>query len=77
MINKQWIAKKVVIVGAGAVGSTFVYALAQHGLAEEIALIDLNNDLVRGQVLDLTHGIPFCPSVAIYEGHRKDFAGTD
>ena len=32
--------RKVVVVGAGAVGATFAYSLAQSGLAEEIAIID-------------------------------------
>ena len=36
--------RKVVVVGAGDVGSTYCYALCQSGLAEEIVLIDLNKD---------------------------------
>jgi glycine/D-amino acid oxidase-like deaminating enzyme len=36
-------------VGPGAVGSTFAYALAQKGLADEIDLIDANRDLAEGQ----------------------------
>lgn len=62
------------MVGAGAVGSTFCYALAQSGLAEEISLIDRNEKLVRGQVLDLVHGQPFFPSVSIHEGNLSDYA---
>jgi L-lactate dehydrogenase len=65
--------KKVVVVGAGAVGSTFCYALAQSGFADEIALIDQNEKLLRGQVLDLAHGQPFFPSVAIHEGDVSDY----
>ena len=33
--------RKVVVVGAGSVGTTYIYALLQTGLASEIALIDL------------------------------------
>lgn len=33
MISEQWRARKVVIVGTGAAGSTFAYALAQHGVS--------------------------------------------
>ena len=43
-METQWKPRKVVIVGAGAVGSTFAYALAQRGLADEICLIDANQD---------------------------------
>jgi L-lactate dehydrogenase len=65
--------RKVAIVGAGAVGSTAAYALAQSGLAEEIVLIDQNKELARGQVLDLAHGQPFFPTVSIREGNSSDY----
>jgi len=73
MKEKMIHRRKVVIVGAGAVGSTFCYALAQSGLADEIALIDNNQNLVKGQVLDLVHGQPFFPTVSIYEGSQSDY----
>jgi L-lactate dehydrogenase len=63
----------VVVVGAGAVGSTFCYALAQSGLADEIALIDTNEKLTQGQVLDLIHGQPFLPPVSIRVGTKSDY----
>ncbi len=66
--------RKVVVVGAGSVGATYCYALAQSGLADEIALIDRNEDLVRGQVLDLVHGQPFFPPVVIRAGAKNDYA---
>jgi L-lactate dehydrogenase len=66
--------RKVVITGAGDVGASFAYALVQTGLAEELALIDVNADLVRGQVLDLAHGLPFVPPVHIHAGAADDYA---
>ncbi|MDT8389622.1 MAG: L-lactate dehydrogenase [Lentisphaeria bacterium] len=66
--------RKVVVVGAGAVGATFAYALAQSGLADHIALIDQNKNLARGQVLDLAHGRPFFPAVSIREGDSSDYS---
>jgi L-lactate dehydrogenase len=68
------IHRKVVIVGAGAVGSTYCYSLAQSGLADEIVMIDKNEDLVKGQVLDLVHGQPFFPAVSIRVGRSSDYA---
>lgn len=73
MSLREWKARKVAIVGAGAVGSTFAYALAQSGVADDIALIDSNQDLVKGQVLDLAHGLPFFPAVCIHEGDQADY----
>jgi L-lactate dehydrogenase len=66
--------RKVVVVGAGAVGATFCYALAQSGVAGEIVVLDKNIDLARGQVLDLAHGQPFFPSVSIRAGDADDYA---
>jgi L-lactate dehydrogenase len=73
-MESNWKSRKVVVVGAGAVGSTFAYALAQRGLAEEIDLIDHNRDLAEGQALDLAHGMPYYPSVQIRVGEKQDYA---
>jgi len=66
--------RKVVVVGAGSVGATYCYALAQTGLADEIVLIDRNQELVNGQVLDLVHGQPFFPTVNIRSGSSEDYS---
>jgi L-lactate dehydrogenase len=65
--------RKVVIVGAGAVGSTYAYALAQDGSADEIVLIDQQQDLAKGQALDLAHGLPFLPPITIRAGEESDY----
>lgn len=67
-------SRKVVVVGAGDVGSSFAYALAQRGITEEIAMIDRNQELMKGQVLDLIHGAPYYPTVKIYNGDKSDYA---
>ena len=69
----NWKSRKVVVVGAGAVGSTFAYALAQKGVADEIDLLDANHDFAEGQALDLAHGLPYYPSVQIRVGQKQDF----
>jgi len=65
--------RKVVITGAGAVGSTFAYALAQTGIADTVVLLDQNPELMKGQVLDLQHGLPFSPPIIIREGSQADY----
>lgn len=74
MDPQHWKARKVVIVGAGAVGSTYAYTLALRGLADEIVLIDANRDLAKGQALDMAHGQAFFPSIQIREGGPADYA---
>ncbi len=73
-MDTLWNSRKVVVVGAGAVGSTFAYALAQKSLADEICLIDANPDFAEGQALDLAHGLPYYPSVQIRAGSSRDYA---
>ena len=73
-MDPMWKSRKVVVVGAGAVGSSFAFALAQKGLADEITLLDANRDLAAGQVLDLAHGLPFYPPVQIHVGEKRDYA---
>lgn len=68
---------KIAIIGAGAVGSTFAYALQIHGLAREIVLIDVNRKLAEGQALDLSHGAFFVPPVDIRAGQYEDCAGAN
>lgn len=69
--------RKVTIVGAGAVGSTFAYALAQSGLADEIAINDFFPNLAKGQAMDLVQGQPFLPQVHIHAGDESDYADSD
>jgi len=68
---------KVVIVGAGAVGTTFAYALQIHGAAREIVLIDMDHKRAEGEALDLSHGGFFTPPVNIRAGDYQDCAGAD
>ncbi len=73
-METAWKKRKVVIVGAGAVGSTFAYALAQSGPADQIVLLDQNRDFAEGQALDLLHGAAYFPSVDIWVGDKSDYS---
>ncbi|HOV77153.1 MAG TPA: NAD(P)-dependent oxidoreductase, partial [Sedimentisphaerales bacterium] len=64
--------RKVVVIGAGSVGASYIYALLQTGMAEEVALIDLDRDRVEGEVMDLSHGLQFIPPVHIKAGQYAD-----
>ncbi len=68
---------RVVIVGAGAVGSTFAFALMNSGLAEEIVLVDKDGDRAEGEAMDLNHGLFFVPPVRVWSGDYPDCAGAD
>ncbi len=44
---------KIVLVGSGLVGTSFMYSAITQGVAEELAIIDINEDLAEGNKLDL------------------------
>jgi len=69
--------RKVVVIGAGFVGTTYIYALMHTGLVGEIALIDLDQRKVKGEVMDLEHGLAFVPPVEIRSGDYSDCAGAN
>ncbi|PNV80541.1 MAG: L-lactate dehydrogenase [Dictyoglomus turgidum] len=64
--------KKVLIVGAGAVGTSFAYSLIHKGLIEEIVLYDIDEKRAIGEALDLAHGIYFTKPVEIRAGDLKE-----
>lgn len=54
---------KIVIIGCGNVGMSFAYALLnQKTSVNELALIDLNQERVEGEVMDLNHCLAFGPN---------------
>lgn len=65
---------KVVIIGCGNVGMSYAYALInQRTSVNELALIDLNEERVIGEVMDLNHGLAFAPQqIDIHLGSYKD-----
>lgn len=63
---------KIVIIGAGLVGSTSAYAIMNWGLASEIVLLDLNEDRAEGEAMDLSHGAAFTKPVKIKRGSYEE-----
>jgi L-lactate dehydrogenase len=68
---------KVVIIGAGLVGSTFAYSLMISGIVSEIVMIDVNQDRLTGEVMDLNHGLSFVRPVIVRAGSYADCGDAD
>ena len=47
---------KVSIIGAGRLGATLAYTLTLKDIIREVTLIDINHNLSRGEMLDISHG---------------------
>lgn len=68
---------KIVVVGAGFVGTSFAYSLLIRGLASQIVIIDVNKDRAEGEAMDLNHGVPFAYPTKIWAGDYSDCKDAD
>ena len=68
---------KIGIIGAGQVGASCAFALAQAGVAEEIALADIKTEKAAGEALDIAHGVPLLPAVRVTGGGYAEIDGAD
>jgi malate/lactate dehydrogenase len=59
--------RKVVVIGAGSVGTAYIYALLQTGLANGIALIETDRKRVEGEIMDLP---TVCRSFPLFSSRR-------
>ena len=64
--------RKVVLVGAGFVGTSFAYSLLNQGGVDELVLIDVNKDKIIGEEMDLSHGLPYAPHKMIIKAGDYD-----
>ncbi|XP_042796080.1 L-lactate dehydrogenase A-like 6A [Panthera leo] len=65
---------KVSIIGTGSVGMACAISILLKGLTDELALVDVDEDKLKGETMDLQHGSPFVkmPTVA----SSKDYPVT-
>ena len=69
--------KVSIIGGGGLVGSCAAFALQCGGIAREIALLDVNQELAVGQALDLQHGSPSVADQTISGGGYEHIPSSD
>jgi len=56
---------KVSVVGCGAVGMAAAFSLLTQGFCSELALTDVMADKLKGELLDLQHGMSFLNNIKI------------
>ena len=69
--------KKVTVIGAGSVGATISYTLSVMGIADEVVMIDINENKVLGEALDIRQGLPFCSTSSVYAGGYAEAVNSD
>lgn len=69
---------KIVVVGTGNVGMSYVYSMVNTGIADEIVLIDINEENALANARDVRDGNIFYPRrVNIYAGQYSDVSDAD
>ncbi|WP_089137349.1 L-lactate dehydrogenase [Secundilactobacillus silagei] len=69
--------QKVVLVGDGAVGSSYAFSLMQQGLAEELVIVDVIKERTHGDALDLEDAQAFTAPKKVYSGEYSDAKDAD
>lgn len=70
--------RKIVIIGAGHVGSHCAYALAIQGICEEIVLLDIEEVKAESHAMDIADSVCFLGnSVTVRTGDYKDCEDAD
>ncbi|XP_030624697.1 L-lactate dehydrogenase B chain [Chanos chanos] len=65
---------KVTVVGVGQVGMACAFSILQSGIADDVTLMDVMEDKLKGEVLDLQHGSLFLKTSKIRAA--KDYSDT-
>src|SRR5690606_38471682 len=77
MLNSER-KSRVASIGTGFVGASYAFALMNQEIANELLMIDVNEEKAKGDVTDLNHGKAFAPSpLHIRYGTYKDCTNMD
>lgn len=68
---------KIILVGDGAVGSSFAYASTILGIGREIGIIDINEDKAYGDAMDLSDVLSFTKPKTIYKADYSDCSDAE
>lgn len=69
--------EKIILVGAGDVGSSYAFALVAQNIGRELGIIDLNTGKSEGDALDLSDGLAFTSPKKIYAATYADCHDAD
>ncbi|MCH4167852.1 MAG: L-lactate dehydrogenase [Streptococcaceae bacterium] len=69
--------KKVILVGDGAVGSSYAFSLVTQGIAQELGIVDIFKDKTEGDAIDLSNALAFTSPKKIYSASYADAHDAD
>ncbi len=69
--------QKIILIGDGAVGSSYAYALINQNIGQELGIIDVNVEKAEGDAMDLTSALAFTAPKKIYVADYADCHDAD
>lgn len=76
-MNQMKEKQKIILVGAGDVGSSYAFALVAQNIGRELGIIDLNIGKSEGDALDLSDGLAYTSPKKIYAATYADCHDAD
>lgn len=70
-------AANIVLVGDGAIGSSYAFNCLMTGVGKSIGIIDVNRERVQGDVEDLADALPYVSQKNIYAASYPDCEYAD
>ena len=77
IMTNQKLKNKIVVIGAGAVGSTIAYSLMIKNLTSDITLVDVNKEREQGEVMDISDALSFSETSTINAGDYDSVKDAD
>ena len=72
------VGNKVVLIGAGDVGVAYAFALINQSIVDHLAIIDIDEKKLEGNVMDLNHGVVWALTrTRVTKGTYADCADAD
>ncbi|MFD1672628.1 L-lactate dehydrogenase [Agrilactobacillus yilanensis] len=70
-------SKNIILIGDGAIGSSFAFNCLTSGIGRSIGIIDINMKRVQGDVEDLSDALPYISQQNIYAANYSDCRYAD
>jgi L-lactate dehydrogenase len=69
--------RQVAIIGTGWVGSSVAISTLHSGVADELLLYDVREEVAEGEAMDLAHGAAFYPPAVVRTAAIEDMVDAD
>ncbi|CAO1321349.1 unnamed protein product [Diamesa serratosioi] len=65
MQTKPNIINKITVIGVGSVGMAVTFSILAQNISSDVAMVDLSEDKLKGELMDLQHGCAFLKNANI------------